>query len=102
VTSLLEQVSVICSTFIWHPTYGIQLHSTNSVVSLFIGASVLAAQSSNRAIVALEGDKELYEELLMPLQVAASERHRVDQNYFVDLDDDDDTVPQQGAVSLCE
>ena len=52
--------------------------------------------------MALEGDKELYEELLMPLQVAATERHMVDQNYFVDLDDDDDTVPQQGAVSLCE
>jgi hypothetical protein len=52
--------------------------------------------------VALEGDKELYEELLMPLQVAASEHHRVDQNYFLDLDDDDDNVPQQGAVSLCE
>jgi hypothetical protein len=52
--------------------------------------------------VALEGDKELYEELLMPLQVAASERYGVDPTYFVDLDDDDDTLPQQGAVSLCE
>jgi hypothetical protein len=52
--------------------------------------------------VALEGDNELYEELLIPLQVAASEHHRVDTTYFVDLDDDDDTVPQQGAVSLCE
>ena len=52
--------------------------------------------------MALEGDKELYEELLKPLQVAASERQRVDPSYFVDLDDDDDILPQQGAVSLCE
>jgi hypothetical protein len=52
--------------------------------------------------VALEGDKELYEELLHPLQVAASESHGVDPTHFVDLDDDDDTLPQQGAVSLCE
>ena len=52
--------------------------------------------------MALEGDKELYEEVLLPLQVAASERHGVDPTYSVDLDDDDDTVPQQGAVSLCE
>jgi hypothetical protein len=52
--------------------------------------------------VALEGDKELYEELLQPLQVAASECRGVDPTHFVDLDDDDDTLPQQGAVSLCE
>jgi hypothetical protein len=80
----------------------IQTHSSNSVVYVFVGASVLAAQSSNRPIVALEGDKELYEELLMPLQVAASERYRVDPTYLVDLDNDDDALPQQGAVSLCE
>jgi hypothetical protein len=70
------------------------------VVYVFVGASVLAAQSSNRAIVALEGDKELYEELLQPLQVAASDSQ--DPSHFVDLDDDDDALPQQGAVSLCE
>jgi hypothetical protein len=52
--------------------------------------------------VALEGDKELYEELLLPLQVAASAGQGVDPTHFVDLDDDDDTLPQQGAVSLCE
>ena len=52
--------------------------------------------------MALEGDKELYEELLLPLQVATSAGHRVDPTHFVDLDDDDDTLPQQGAVSLCK
>jgi hypothetical protein len=52
--------------------------------------------------VALEGDKELYEELLQPLQVAASDSQGVDPSHFVDLDDDDDALPQQGAVSLCE
>ena len=83
-------------------TKAFQSHATNSYVSVFVGASVLAAQSYDRAIVALEGDKELYEEVLLPLQVAASERHGVDPTYSVDLDDDDDTVPQQGAVSLCE
>ena len=72
-------------------------------MSVFLGASVLAAQSSNRAIVALEGDKELYDELLQPLQVAASDSQGVDPSRFVDLnDDDDDALPQQGAVSLCE
>ena len=70
--------------------------------SLFVGASVLAAQSSNRVIVALEGDKELYEELLLPLQVAASEIQGVNPTHFVDLDDDDDSLHQQGAVNLCE
>jgi hypothetical protein len=45
--------------------------------------------------VALEGDKELYKELLQPLQVAASECHGVDPTHFVDLDDnDDDVLPQ--------
>ena len=53
-------------------------------------------------IVALEGDKELYEELMRPLQVAASKRHGVHPTDFVDLDDDDGTLPQQGAISLCE
>jgi hypothetical protein len=52
--------------------------------------------------VALEGDKELYEELLQPLQVAASDSQWVDPAHFVDLDDNDNTLPQQGAVNLCE
>ena len=52
--------------------------------------------------MALEGDKELYEELLLPLQVAASDSQGVVRTHFVDLDDDDDALPQQGAVSLCE
>ena len=52
--------------------------------------------------MALEGDKELYEEILHPLQVAASESQGVDPTHFVDLDDDDDALPQQGAVNLCE
>jgi hypothetical protein len=69
---------------------------------VFLGASVLAAQSCNRAIVALEGDKELYEELLQPLQVGLSDSQGADPTQFVDLDDDDDTLPQQGAVNLCE
>ena len=74
----------------------------NSFISLFVGASILAAQSANRAIVALEGDKELYEEILHPLQVAASESQGVDPTHYEDLDDDDDALPQQGAVNLCE
>jgi hypothetical protein len=74
--------------------------ATNLFISVFIGASVLAAQSSNMAIVALEGDKELYDELLLPLQVAASDSQGVDPSHFVDLDDD--ALLQQGAVSLCE
>ena len=52
--------------------------------------------------MALEEDKELYEELLHPLQVAASKSQGVDPTHFVDLDDDDDALPQQGAISLCE
>jgi len=52
--------------------------------------------------VALEGDKELYEELLLPLQVTGSDSQGVDPAHFVDLDDDDDTLPQQGAVNLYE
>ena len=75
---------------------------TNSFVCVFVGASVLAAQSTNRAIVALEGDKELFKEVLQPLQVIASKSQGVDPSQFVDLDDDDDTLPQQGAVNLCE
>ena len=52
--------------------------------------------------MALEGDKELYEELLQPLQVARSDSQGVDPTQFVDFDDDDDTLPQQGVVNLCE
>jgi hypothetical protein len=69
---------------------------------VFLGASVLAAQSSNRAIVALEGDKELYDKVLQPLQVAVSDSQGVDPTHFVDLNDDDDTLPPQGAINLCE
>jgi hypothetical protein len=90
-----------CSTFSCLYTYLNQSHATHVFVFFFVGAFVLAAQSSNRAIVALEGDKELYEELLQPLQVAAS-TSQVDPTHFVELDDDDDTLPQQGAVNLCE
>ena len=89
--------------YVWQYLQGVKSHATNSFILVFVGASVLAAQSANRAIVALEGDKELYDELLHPLQVAASNSHGVHPTHFVDLDDDDDdTLPQQGAVSLCE
>jgi hypothetical protein len=54
------------------------------------------------AIVALEGDKELYEELLQPLQVTALDYQGVDPSQFVDLADEDETLPQQDAVNLCE
>ena len=52
--------------------------------------------------MALEGDKELYKELLQPLQVIASQCEGVDPSQFVVLDDEDDNLPQQGAVNLCE
>ena len=52
--------------------------------------------------MALEGDKALYEEVLQPLHVNASQCQRVDPSQFVVLDDEDDTLPQQGAVNLCE
>jgi hypothetical protein len=54
------------------------------------------------AIMALDGDNELYKELMQPLQVASPECQGVDPTHFVDLDDDEDTPPQQGAVNLCE
>ena len=75
---------------------------SNSFFRVFVGASVLAAQSTNRAIVALEGDKELYEEVLQPLQVIASQCQGVDPSQFVVNDDEDDTLRQQGVVDLCE
>ena len=52
--------------------------------------------------MALEGDKELYEELLQPLAVKVSQCHRLNPSQFVDLDDDNDALPQHGAVNLCE
>ena len=52
--------------------------------------------------MALEGDKDLYEEHLLPLQVAASDSHGINLSRVVDLDDDDDALPQKGVVSLCE
>ena len=52
--------------------------------------------------MAFEGDKELYEEILHPLQVAASESQGVDPTHFVDLNDDNDVLPQHGVVNLCE
>jgi hypothetical protein len=54
------------------------------------------------AIAALDGNKELYEELLLSLQVAALECQGIDPTHFVDLDNDEDTPLQQGAVNLCE
>ena len=52
--------------------------------------------------MALEGDKELYKELLQPLHVIASQCQGVDPSQFVVHDDEDDTLPQQGVVNLCE
>ena len=53
--------------------------------------------------MALEGDKELYEEILHPIQVAATESLGVGPTHVVNLDEDeDDALPQQGAVNLCE
>jgi hypothetical protein len=52
--------------------------------------------------VALEGDKELYDEVLQPLQVIVSQCQGVDPSQFVANDNEDDTLPQQGAVNLCE
>ena len=53
--------------------------------------------------MALEGDKKLFEEILHPIQVAASESQGVDPTHAVNLDEDeDDALPQQGAVNLCE
>ena len=52
---------------------------------MFVGASVLAAQSTNMAIVALEGDKEIYEKLLLPFQLAASELRGVDPTHMLTL-----------------
>ena len=101
-TSMLELVRVICSKLTCSHTLATQSHANNSFLWVFVGASVLAAQSTNRSIVALEGDKELYEELLQPLQVAASECEGIDPTHYVDLDDDEDTPLQQGAVNLCE
>ena len=69
---------------------------------VFAGASVLATHSSNRAIVALEGDKELYKEVLQPFQVAASDSQEVDLSQFIDLNANDDALLQQGVVNLCE
>jgi hypothetical protein len=75
---------------------------TNSFVWVFVSASILAAQYANMAIMGLEGDKELYEELMQPLQVAASDCQGIDPTHFVDLDDDNDIPPQHSAVNLCE
>ena len=50
----------------------------------------------------LEVDKKMYEELLQPLHVAAPQCQGVDPTYIVDLDDDEDITPQQGAINLCE
>ena len=44
----------------------------------------------------------MYEAVLQPLQVSASQGEGIDPTRFVDLDDDEDTPLQQGAVNLCE
>ena len=93
---------MFCSSPTCFNIWPFQSHASNSFVWVFVGASVHAAQSTNRSIVALEGDKELYEELLQPLQVIASQCQGVDPSQFVVLDDEDDSLPQQGAVNLCE
>jgi hypothetical protein len=102
VTSVLELVRVFSSIPTCFNVYLCQSPGSNSFVWVFVGASVLAAQSSSRAIVAFEGDKELYEEILQPLQVIASQCQGVDPSQFVVLDDEDDTLPHQDAVNLCE
>jgi hypothetical protein len=44
----------------------------------------------------------MYDEVLQPLQVTTSDSKEVDPSQFVDLDADDDALPQQGVVNLCE
>ena len=63
---------------------------------------MLAAQATRRAIVALEGDKNIFKEVLDPLQKTAAVPHAVAPSEVTDLTEDDEVLPEEDAVDLCE
>ena len=46
----------------------------------------------------LKETRYLYDELLQPLQVAASKCQDVDPTHFIEFDNDNDLLPQHGMV----
>ena len=69
-----------------------------------IGASIRAAQSSNRHIVALESDVTLFEEVLKPLQTlpSSSKTMEFDSGEGGMESDGDSPVRDVELVDLCE
>ena len=59
-----------------------------------------AAVSANRHVLALEGDSSIFEEVLRPLQMRAP-LPQVIPRILLD-DDDDEPIPDEDKVDLCE
>jgi len=68
------------------------------------GSSIRAAHSSNRHILALESDAQLFDEVLKPLQTLATISKTLDSASTYDgMDIDDDSPIEDAALlNLCE
>lgn len=68
------------------------------------GSSIRAAHSSNRHILALESDAQLFDEILKPLQTLSTVSKTLDYSSTCDgMDIDDDSPIEDAALlDLCE
>jgi len=71
---------------------------------LHLGSSTRAAHSSNRHILALESDAQLFDEVLKPLQTPVTISKTLDSTTTCDgMDIDDDSPIEDAALlNLCE
>ena len=61
-----------------------------------------AARSTERHIVAFEGDSSIFEEVLQPLQVVATRAPAFDEKDVLALSDEDEVLPDEDQINLCE
>lgn len=68
-----------------------------------VGASVRAAHATNRHILALESDLQLFEEVLKPLEASPTTTNVIDlSSTSYTQDEDEEALPDEPLISLCE
>jgi hypothetical protein len=68
----------------------------------FSGSSVRAAISFNKHIVALEPDSAIFEDILRPLQETTKKIEALQIHNEAEEDDNEEDVPEEDEVNLCE
>ena len=77
--------------------------SFSFIIFFLLGASIRAARSTSRHILALESDLKSFEDVLKPLQKVSQSTTFVDLSPTLEaLVDDKDALADEQLVNLCE